>query len=160
MSTENVNTYVILSGPALATMTSNVTYISLTKDDGGTFNATTPLCTIRRDKAGKTNTIVYLGLKWDEQDQAELLKFFQSFTSQSGGQTVVATGANAIGLATVTKAAMTGDDGTFVAPDVSLTLVAKAENGNSFRFTTEMIQQMQIGVLSSATNLNLTVSKA
>jgi hypothetical protein len=158
---ETVNTYTVLSGPALATMASNIGYLELVRDSGGHEAAVTSMCVIRRDKEKKSYTICSLHNNWEPADLEALTGFLKSVTSQSGGQSVVALDNSACLLAMILKGAMTAEDGTYIElPGLSLTLVAKAPTGNSFRFTAEMIQQMPTGTLFTASSASLTVSKA
>lgn len=154
--------YVIMSGPALATVASDISYLSL-------FNVTNDpylLCTMVQDKVLGTKTIKFADNLSVMQDSIEVLTFLGTLVKQNGGQALTAVNSDAITLAIALKACSISSNGNIKAAidgiDCVLSAIAPTSTTgvyNTARFTKSMIYGVTPQILANATSVSMVVTK-
>lgn len=154
--------YVITSGPALATVSSDVSYLTLLN----TTNVPYMVCVITTDKTNRTRVLTLSQVLTDMNDVIQVLQFLKSATSQNGGVQITAINNDAISLATMLTACATSSNkdiqAAFAGVDPVLNVVAPAGTVgvyNTARYTRAMFAHLTSDALTNATSASMVISK-
>lgn len=156
--------YVTLSGPALATVSSKVSYLSLMNITGDPY----ALASITNDKTNKSIKLALQNNLSVLADAVAVLNFLKSVVNQNGGQDVVAVNSQALTFAAVLKVAYASTNTDIATALSSLTIALnvvgsvanKAGIFNNARYLNGNIANVSVDMLANASSASMVISKA